>query len=72
MRIETGHFGDVSLDGLHFAGTVWWPGRMDEGNRWIQRAGTGAWSGCAAMRPAAPGMAPQPGMMQQAPMTVPR
>lgn len=48
-------------------------GRVDEGNRWIQRAGTGAWSGCAAMRPAAPGMAPQqPGMTQPVPMTVPR
>jgi hypothetical protein len=36
MRIEKGHFGDVSLDGLHFAGVVWWPGRIDEGNGDIQ------------------------------------
>lgn len=36
MRIEKGHFGDVTLDGLHFAGTVWWPGRMDEGNGDVQ------------------------------------
>jgi hypothetical protein len=36
MKIEKGHFGDVSLDGLHFAGTVWWPGRMDEGNGDVQ------------------------------------
>ncbi|MDB4879104.1 MAG: hypothetical protein JWL60_550 [Gemmatimonadetes bacterium] len=48
-------------------------GRVEEGNRWIQGAGTGAWSSCAAMRPAAPGAAAQqPGMMQQVPMTVPR
>lgn len=31
MRIERGNFGDVSLDGLHWAGVVWWPGRIDEG-----------------------------------------
>ena len=36
MKIEKGHFGDVSLDGLHFAGTVWWPGRMDEGDGHVQ------------------------------------
>jgi hypothetical protein len=36
MKIERGHFGDVSLDGLHFAATVWWPGRMDEGNGHVQ------------------------------------
>ena len=36
MRIDRGHFGDVNLDGLFFAGTVWWPGRMDEGNGAVQ------------------------------------
>lgn len=36
MKIEKGHFGDVSLDGLHFAGVAWWPGRIDEGNGHIQ------------------------------------
>lgn len=32
MRIDSGHFGDVPLDGLKFAGAAWWPGRLDEGN----------------------------------------
>ncbi len=32
MRIDTGHFGDVSLDGVRWACAVWWPGRMDEGD----------------------------------------
>jgi hypothetical protein len=32
MRIDKGHFGGVSLDGLKFAGAAWWPGRLDEGN----------------------------------------
>lgn len=32
MRIDKGHFGDVSLDGLKFAGAAYWPGRIDEGN----------------------------------------
>ncbi len=32
MRIDQGHFGDVSLDGLKWASPVWWPGRMDEGD----------------------------------------
>jgi hypothetical protein len=36
MKIEHGHFGDVSLDGLHWAGIVRWPGRMDEGDGEIQ------------------------------------
>jgi tetratricopeptide (TPR) repeat protein len=41
-------------------------GRYDEGMRWINRAGQGSWSGCAA------GMT-QPGMMPQpAPPTIPR
>jgi hypothetical protein len=32
MRIDNGHYGDVSLNGLKFAGAAWWPGRIDEGN----------------------------------------
>ena len=32
MRIDKGHFGDVSLDGLKFAGAAYWPGRLDEGD----------------------------------------
>lgn len=36
MRVGQGHFGDVSLDGLFFAASYWWPGRMDEGNGAIQ------------------------------------
>jgi hypothetical protein len=32
MRIDRGHFGDVTLDGLKFASAVWWPGRIDEGD----------------------------------------
>ncbi len=32
MRIDSGHYGDVSLDGVKFAMAVWWPGRIDEGN----------------------------------------
>lgn len=32
MRIDKGHYGDISLDGLKFAGAAWWPGRIDEGN----------------------------------------
>lgn len=31
MRIDKGHFGDVSLDGVKWVCVVWWPGRMDEG-----------------------------------------
>ncbi len=42
-------------------------GRLDEGNRWIQRAGTGAWSGCAAQ---AAGMG-APGAGPAVPMRVP-
>ncbi len=37
-------------------------GRLDEGARWIARAGTGAWSACA---PAAAGYQVQPGVPQQ-------
>jgi hypothetical protein len=36
MRITKGHFGDVELDGLCWAGSVQWPGRMDEGDGAIQ------------------------------------
>jgi hypothetical protein len=32
MRIDKGHFGDVSLDGVKWAGAAYWPGRIDEGN----------------------------------------
>jgi len=32
MRVDEGHFGDVSLDGLKFAGAAYWPGRIDEGD----------------------------------------
>ena len=32
MRIDEGHFGDVPLTGLKFAGAAWWPGRLEEGN----------------------------------------
>jgi hypothetical protein len=32
MRIDEGHFGDLSLDGLKFAGAAYWPGRIDEGD----------------------------------------
>ena len=35
-------------------------GRIDEGNRFLQRAGPGAWSGCAPP----PGSVTQPGMRQ--------
>ena len=36
MRIDKGHYGEVPLDGLSWAGTAWWPGRMDEGNGHLQ------------------------------------
>ncbi len=32
MRIDKGHYGEVPLDGLKFAGALWWPGRIDEGD----------------------------------------
>lgn len=32
MRIDEGHFGDVRLDGLLWAGTFAWPGAIHEGN----------------------------------------
>ena len=31
MRIDKGHFGDVRLDGLHWAGIFAWPGAVHEG-----------------------------------------
>jgi len=47
-------------------------GRVDEGNKWVGRAGTGPWSGCTP----APGATGQPGTTPSAnpavPMTVPR
>jgi hypothetical protein len=36
MKIARGHYGDVSLDGVTWACSVWWPGRMDEGNGSVQ------------------------------------
>ena len=35
-RIERGHFGDVPLDGLHFAVTYAWPGAVYEGDGEMQ------------------------------------
>lgn len=35
MRIDKGHFGDVDLSGLCFAGVVRWPGPIHEGQREI-------------------------------------
>lgn len=32
MRIDTGHFGEVRLDGLHWAGVFAWPGPIHEGH----------------------------------------
>lgn len=32
MRIDKGHFGDVRLDGLHWAGIFAWPGAVHEGH----------------------------------------
>jgi hypothetical protein len=36
MRIDKGHFGDVDLSGLHWAGVVRWPGALHEGNGELQ------------------------------------
>jgi tetratricopeptide (TPR) repeat protein len=44
-------------------------GRLDEGARWIARAGTGAWTACA---PTAAGYQVQPGMPQQQLPVAPR
>ena len=32
MRIDRGRYGDIQLEGLTWAVSVWWPGRMDEGD----------------------------------------
>ena len=32
MRIDKGHFGEVKLDGLHWAGIFAWPGPIHEGH----------------------------------------
>jgi tetratricopeptide (TPR) repeat protein len=44
-------------------------GRVDEGTRWIQRAGNGSWSGCVPAPGAVPGAVPA---QSAVPMTVPR
>jgi hypothetical protein len=36
MRITRGHVDDVDVSGLCWAGIVWWPGRMDEGDGRLQ------------------------------------
>ena len=36
MRIDKGHFGDVSLDGLKWAGLFAWPGAIHEGHGEVQ------------------------------------
>jgi hypothetical protein len=36
MRIDKGHVDNVDVSGLCWAGVVWWPGRMDEGNGRMQ------------------------------------
>ncbi|MFP6644989.1 MAG: DUF1326 domain-containing protein [Candidatus Latescibacterota bacterium] len=36
MQIEEGHFGDVRLDGLRFAGTYHWPCPVHEGHGTVQ------------------------------------
>jgi hypothetical protein len=36
MRIDKGHFGDVDLSGLCWAGLVRWPGALHEGNGELQ------------------------------------
>ena len=36
MRIDEGHFGDVKLDGLHWAANYHWPGPLHEGNGTMQ------------------------------------
>lgn len=36
MRIDRGHFGDVSLDGLRWAGLFAWPGPIHEGHGEVQ------------------------------------
>jgi len=36
MRIESGHFGDLDLSGLHWAAVYHWPGALHEGNGTMQ------------------------------------
>ena len=36
MKIDTGHFGDVKLDGLCWAATYHWPAALHLGNGTIQ------------------------------------
>ncbi len=36
MRIDKGHFGDIKLDGLHWAALAAWPGAIHEGKGEIQ------------------------------------
>lgn len=36
VRVDKGHFGDVRLDGLCWAGMVSWPGAIHEGNGTLQ------------------------------------
>ena len=36
MRIDSGHFGEVSLDGMKFVGMASWPGALHEGDGHIQ------------------------------------
>lgn len=36
MRIDTGHFGDIKLDGLHWAGIFAWPGAVHQGHGQVQ------------------------------------
>ena len=31
-QIKEGYFGNIRLDGVRFAGAVWWPGAIHEGN----------------------------------------
>ncbi len=36
IKINKGHFGDISLDGINAAMIVWWPGPVHEGNGKMQ------------------------------------
>src|SRR5438552_18599743 len=36
LRIDSGHYGDVSLDGVKLVALLKWPGRIDEGDGHIQ------------------------------------
>ncbi len=36
MHIAEGNYGHITLAGLHWAGAVWWPGPMHEGNGKVQ------------------------------------